>query len=609
MRPVRSLIAMVMLLAACAPPCEARQDRRDYALSLLQEGRRRLEIGSIDQRRMALGLFEHAALVAPKDPEVLVALGDAYADARYLHRARTVFERADKYSPGNADVHFGFARLHRREWLEFAWPEDLRAAIDECREAVRLRSGFVAVWAALSALEVEAGSLERAGEAAERAFAAGPQVPEARLVAAELAYRNGNVARADSLFGDALAAMDPAKSKAFHDVSPLIPLQDARSLAVMTPARREEWVRRFWSANDPDPVTPENEARLEYWARQSHALVLLGDPWGPIWRERTAVYVRYGRHVQIDDPMRSRHYEMPRLDLGEVAATPTRAQLERINRVTAGDGQSAFAPLAPGVVPLPLAVRVMRFHGETGSRVLAQIESPGTRANPLQGECVVFDAEERLVTRARRAMATSACDPLGGYTGDFEFALPAGSYRLAFAVSDSAQHRGVRRVFCDLAPPTRRLTMSELAPNCGPPELATGGGTVRLLPNPRVRVTGEDPLVAYFEIYGLRTDSKGTSRFEYEYQVHALGAPGIPWYKRKLDGDAAAKSLAFQTAQEGQGPLRRQFIRVPTRVLPAGRYLLEITVRDVQSGESAKESLPFSRLWSEAELWGAPASP
>lgn len=609
MRPViGSLLVAVLLSGLPADSPAARMDRRTYALSLLQEGKRRLAIGSIDQRRAALALFEDAALVAPKDPAVLVVLGDAYADARYLHRARTVFERALRLAPEDPDVHFGFARIHRREWLEFAWAVDLSDAISEAREATRLRPEFVRAWAALSALEVEQGDLPRAAESAERALAADPQQAEADLVAAEMAYRTGQIPRADSLFGIALGRLDPRQAARFADITPLISMHDAEIFQKMDAARQAAWVRRFWNENDPDPVTPQNEARLEYWSRQSHALLLLGDPWGPIWRERTAVYVRYGKHVQIDDPMRSQHYEMPRLDLGEVAATPSPAQLERINRVTAGGGQSAFAPLPPGTVPLPLAARVMRFQGDSGTRVLAQIESPGAPGEPLASECVVFDADDRLVARAVQALSPSACDPVGKRTGDFVFTLPPGSYRLAFAVHDTADRRGVRRVLCEIGPLPKRLSMSELAPNCGPPSLAAGEGGVRLFPNPRAWVDGTEPLVAYFEIYHLQTTASRASRFEYHYEVRELGAPGVPWYRQLWEGRAAAEGLAFRTIQDGVGPLRRQFIQVPTKTLPAGRYEIQITVRDLLSGQEVMEAMPFSRVWSQSELWGEPAS-
>jgi Tfp pilus assembly protein PilF len=604
MRRMLPFIFTVVALLACFANARAGTDRKAYALSLLEDGRRHLARGGVEQRRAALSLFEEAALVAPRDPAVLVMLGDAYADARYLHRARTVYERALGIAPADADVHFGFGRIIRREWLDSGWESDLESAADELRDATRLRPGFVQALTALVALDVELGDLAHAREAAEQALTAAPQQAEAQLVAGEMAYRSGEIGRADSLFRLALAQLAPAVAERFNDVTPLVPVRDGDLIAHLAPAERAAYARRFWSANDPDPVTPRNEAQLEYWSRQAHALMLLGDPWGPIWRGRTAVYVRYGKRVQVDDAMRGRHFEMPRLDLGEVVVAPTPQQLERISLVTAGSGQSAFAPLSPGTQPMALAVRVMRFETVSGASLMGQVEASGEPADTLVGECVVLDAADSLVAHATRNLSPSACDPLGKRAGDFVFTVPPGTYRLAFAVRDAGNRRGTSRVSRDVLPPADGLSMSEIAPNCGPPQLATSREGVRLNPNPRARVEGSDPLVAYFEIYHLHTNDRGASRFEYQYRVRELGAPGVPWYHQKLTGQPAADALRFQTTQLGVGALRRQFIQVPTKTLPAGRYELELTVRDLATGQEAKETMPFSRLWSQEELTG-----
>jgi hypothetical protein len=44
------------------------------------------------------------------------------------------------------------------------------------------------------------------------------------------------------------------------------------------------------------------------------------------------------------------------------------------------------------------------------------------------------------------------------------------------------------------------------------------------------------------------------------------------------------------------GTVRRQYVSVPVQGLPAGRYELQITVRDVLSGEERRSSAEFSRV-------------
>ncbi len=598
-----ALLVAALALVLATPAGAARPDRHAYALQLLAEGRRELALGGFDHRRKALDAFEAAAIVAPRDPEVLVTLGDCYCDARYLHRARAAYERALRVAPLSAASHYGMARMIRREWLDSGWRSDLDSAVAQAREATRLDGSYAAAWEGLVALAIEDGQVDVASDAAAHALAAAPADPRAQLAAAALVYRGGQLARSDSLFRAALAGLDSATAAPFRDISPLLPDRDNAARRRQDAARRAETVRRFWAAHDPDPVTPENEAQLEYWSRQAHALLLLDDPWGPIWRERTAVYVRYGRIVQVEETLGGGRFEMPRLDLGAVADAPTPKQLERLGQQVAGGGQSAFAPLPPTAQPLTVYVRIVRFEGERGPHLLAMVEAPGTPGDALTAECVLVDADERIAERTSRALTPSACDPGAARAGEFDFDVTPGPWRVAVAVHDAGLRRGVRTVPCDALPLESGLTMSEIAPNCGPPELASARDAVRLAANPRGRVAGSDPLVAYFEIYHLATEGQ-ESRFEYEYTVRELGAPGVPWYRQRGEGSAAAQGLAFQSTQRGVGSLRRQFIRVPTRVLPAGRYELQLKVHDLVSGSRVYETLPFLRLWSEQELSG-----
>jgi hypothetical protein len=43
------------------------------------------------------------------------------------------------------------------------------------------------------------------------------------------------------------------------------------------------------------------------------------------------------------------------------------------------------------------------------------------------------------------------------------------------------------------------------------------------------------------------------------------------------------------------GPVRRQFVSVPVQTLPAGDYRLDLTVRDVHTGDQQRRSVAFRR--------------
>jgi hypothetical protein len=138
--------------------------------------------------------------------------------------------------------------------------------------------------------------------------------------------------------------------------------------------------------------------------------------------------------------------------------------------------------------------------------------------------------------------------------------------------------------------------MSDVVLACAPSRVADHQGPVLVSPNLRARVADKQDLYAYFEVYHLRQDARGENRFEYEYTVRILGKDASKPNAHVAHG---APQLSFRSSQEGVGPLRRQFITVPTGSLPAGRYRLTIAVRDQLAGTTTEQSTEFVRAAAE----------
>lgn len=65
---------------------------------------------------------------------------------------------------------------------------------------------------------------------------------------------------------------------------------------------RVEFIRHFWSRRDPDPRTPENEARAIFWQRVAEANRLFGYGGAPGWKtDRGKIYILLGPPEDIDD--------------------------------------------------------------------------------------------------------------------------------------------------------------------------------------------------------------------------------------------------------------------------------------------------------------------
>ena len=75
------------------------------------------------------------------------------------------------------------------------------------------------------------------------------------------------------------------------------PQQFGEYVLITDTIESNEWLRRFWTAHDPTPTTPENEFRDEHERRVYHAIYLFGSHarGGPPWDDRGEVYIRYGQ--------------------------------------------------------------------------------------------------------------------------------------------------------------------------------------------------------------------------------------------------------------------------------------------------------------------------
>jgi len=667
-RPCIALAAAALLLSAGVA---AAGDRESEAQKLSKAGAEHWNRGTFEQHYKAIELLEQAAKLAPSDLNVQSQLAHAYLDAGYDHSARDQFERVTRMAPDSADGYDGLGRVWKRHWLTLLDLASLETSVRYLNEAVRRDPGRGGVWAQIAVLQLERGDTLLAAGASARALAVAPDSVGPLLAAGILRWLGGRLPEAESLYTVALARMPRDIALRFRDIAPLISGADGEALSELHPSEHAEAVRRFWSQSDPDPTTRVNEARLEYWTRVACASLLYSDSWAPHWDMRAELFVRYGapEHIAfmnpatpdaqyqeskvvqpgnpedywIDpksglihnpgmDPMWfpmhtqvweypelgmsvllrdltvSQHYELPRSQDEEIDPTPDPAQLAQSGLLATGSGHGVFAPLPPGEHPLPIQAQVSAFEGEHGPRLLANVAMPGLPGHPLRAECVVLDSSEHEVARMARELGASRCDAATTRAGDFAFDLPPGRYRVAVSVADGNGGRGIARTRGELAPLPSSLELSDIVLVCGPLETEPVGGSVRLDPNLERRIAGDEPLLAYFEVYALRPDPQGATRFEYDYKVRSLAPDTRPWLKRMFSR-SSSEPISVRAPEEGVGSTRRQYLSVPAQSLKPGRYRLEVTVRD--HGASTSRTVEFMKLAAatESSSASAPAEP
>lgn len=619
-------VAALLVLGAAAP---ARAERSERGEALYRRALTELDRGGIDHRRQAIQALEQATLLDPDNPRYALTLARAYYEAGFLSNARKRFEHVTELAPGDPEARYGQGQVWRRDWLKYLDRGSLALAVDHLSNAARLDPKQCDVWLMLVPLLVEQHELKAAQNAARRAHEADPARADADLAYAYTSYRLGEVMRADSLFESAEPRLHESVRLRMHDIAPVASARDTFELHRLSRPDQERFIQRFWKENDPDPTSPENEARLEYWSRVAHAYFLFYDPHRREWDERGEVYVRYGppskaeynplgvplywsfgvgvafptnvlvwhypelgMEVTMQDRLLSEYYMLPIQRTFDPDPQPDPDSLAaRTDALATRGGRGVFPVLPPGVRPLPVEGALARFEAAQSPRLLAQIEAPGGPADSLWAQWVVVDAEQKEVRRGGRNLTASACDVTELRNADFAADLPAGTYTVGLSVRDQKGRRGVFRseVALDSIPPA--LSLSDLVVACGAARPAVGPG-VRIEPNPGARVKGDEALTAYFEIYHLRPGSDGQSRFEYVYTVRSAERDPRIWIQRLLAPRPAIPEIEATREEEQTSTMRRQFVTVPVDDLPPGRYKLEVRVRDLVGGlEAVREAL------------------
>lgn len=629
----RLLLVALMLLCPVRSRAESLEQRHLEARALLARASARLERRTVEARRMAIMDLERATLLEPTNAETQILLARTYYMAGFIKLAMRRFETVAAIAPDDPEARYGLGQVWRRDFLKYLEKRSLDRAIDHLAAAAALEPRHTDSWLMLSSLLIERGDAVAANRAAEQALTAEPGRAEALLAAGATRWRLGQVESADSAFRASLPRLKRSVRDRLLDIAPVASERDTAIYNRLGTEARDDFARRFWTEHDPDLATAENEAQLEYWARVTQAYLLFYEPRRREWDERGEVYVRYGppekaiynpvgaslysqvgrnsrfqypanvlvwdypklgMKVTLQDRVLSEYYQLPVAYDHDPDPRPDPDSLAQSGDVKTHDGRGVFPALPPGALPMPIEGQVAHFEGTTRPRLFAGLVSPGGPADSLWGEIVVLDSTERVVAREKRTLAPSACEADRFRVAEFTRELPPGDYRVGLSVRASQGRRGSLRFPITLTrPDSTELAISDLVVTCGTPFVSAS--SIRLEPNPSGRVAADAPLTAYFEVTHLALDGGGTSRFEYQYTVKSADRDKRVWIQRALDPRRPLPTISASRSDENAGSVRRQFISVPVQELPAGRYLLEVRVRDLLVESEVTRSAAFVR--------------
>jgi Tfp pilus assembly protein PilF len=604
-----------------------------WALEIVDRGD-----ATVEDRQRALRFIQEAIVLEPEHAEHWLVLGRLQEQAQNDRLARSSYARAIALVPTDPGPRMRLAQSWKLEWLRTLDPAALDRSIAQLDTVTRLRPYASAAWLGLVPLYYERPDVARAAEAAEHALAGRPRRAEAPLAVAYLAYRTGAIERSDSLFRVAIPRLDSQVRALFEDPMRVLRPSAGRdsSAAGSDPGGRP--ALPSLAELDPDPTTAANEVELECWSRIAHAWLLFSDSRYHELDARAETYIRYGPPAAVllnptgtrlyfdPNPLRRGRYETfseypldalrwdyPQLGMRVLlhdrslsgrytepvsrdfipGTIPDPHVLERRpDLISLGNGHAVLPTLPPASQRLDVRGVISGFEGEAGPRLLVQARVAGTPADTLIARWVARDASGREVARGEQSPGVSMCDPAAFRTAAFAAGLPAGRYDVAVSVRDSHLRRGLYRNTVTLAAPDAALALSDLVLCCGDPASLADERGVRIEADPDARVGGGRPLVAYFEIYRLARGPQGTSRFRYEYEVRRM--PDDAAAKSALDAEHRPAVDRWTSREETHlGALRRQFVRVQTSSLEAGRYQLRVRVRDLVAGGETERRMEF----------------
>ena len=106
--------------------------------------------------------------------------------------------------------------------------------------------------------------------------------------------------------------------------------------------------------------------------------------------------------------------------------------------------------------------------------------------------------------------------------------------------------------------------------------------------------TGKSVFV-YYEIYNLARDEFGQTNYQVSYTITSEDAPGIAGIISSLFRWRAGKREELSVTYEQQGTeiQEAEYVELELENRPAGKYLLKVTVADVNSGETAEKDAGF----------------
>lgn len=326
------------------------------------------------------------------------------------------------------------------------------------------------------------------------------------------------------------------------------------------------------------------------------------------------VYPDRGIDLHFEDPTHS----------GRYLATDTRSRLiiERMEKVvpTISEEEEKIDLIDP-------MDSVVTFRGRDGDTVVEYAfallpEEFGTFRS-VTGTYATIDVEVMLYTESwepvaeagqkRRRLQTIPQVKIRGvplFVDATRMEVAPGTYRLTTLLLDPVTgKRATAEEIVDLPDYSgNTLMVSDILPAARITEVDEGRegrfirGNLEVLPLPGRALQQDQPLFIYYEIYNLSKDAIGATDYQIEYaiaeapQEQALASRLFQGLQRLVGRGRKRAVLTSAVQRSGIFSDESAYLEIDLSRLPAGTYLLELTITDKLNGATARGALLFRTL-------------
>ena len=270
--------------------------------------------------------------------------------------------------------------------------------------------------------------------------------------------------------------------------------------------------------------------------------------------------------------------------------------------------------------PLDFYFDMARFKGEGGStleayfgiptRDLDYIEEPdGRRTAYLKRGLALYDENNKPVYRSSEDMELYTSRPIDTTQISFvpemdRLTVAPGTYRLSVQIldtsSDKSQVYNREVVLSPYGEDSLRISDIEMAALIRPSRGSKfTKGKIEVVPNPSLFYLAGQPVYVYYEVYNLKKDEFGRTKYRVSYELRSLQEGNLAVriltaLGRLVGVDRESEVVTVEYAHEGDKVDDYGYLELDMSNTEPGRQLVKITVMDDNTGQTSASTATFT---------------